>query len=213
MYLYSSPNFVNMEDAFEYELLDIEWELNYDFDLESPDRMVHDTTGEVEDEPKPSLVFDKNGIPMGESPEDIKQRKQIIFDFYEDWKSSHPEKSVYNKSLKADILIRKESVVEAGGHAAKRYKSTLAVFKLEEILSGAVQVAIDMPKRDNKNQSKLIKMILMSYKDASLGTIKLTVGVRNRTLDKIQYGITALKEDETIEPLSQQEKKKAPHKK
>ena len=88
-----------------------------------------------------------------------------------------------NKSLRADILIRKESVVEAAGHAAKRYKSTLAVFKLEEILSGAVQVALDIPKRDNKNQSKLIKMILMSYKDVSLGTIKLTVGVRNRTLD------------------------------
>lgn len=202
-----------MEEVLEYELLDIEWELNYEFDLELPGRIVRDTTGEAEEESKPSLVFDKNGIPMGESPEAIKLRKQIIFDFYEDWKISHPEKSVFNKSLKADILIRKESVVEAAGHAAKRYKSTLAVLKLDEILSGAIQVALDMPKRDNKNQSKLIKMILMSYKDASLGTIKLTVGVRNRTLDKIQYGITALKENETIEPLNQQEKKKAPHKK
>lgn len=202
-----------MEDVLEYELLNIEWELNYEFDQESPDRMVRDTTGDKEAESKHSLVYDENGIPMGESPEAIKQRKQIIFDFYEDWKSKHPEKSVYNKSLRADILIRKESVVEAAGHAAKRYKSTLAVFKLEEILSGAVQVALDAPKRDNKNQSKLIKMILMSYKDASLGTIKLTVGVRNRTLDKIQYGITALKENETIEPLGQQDKKKASHKK
>lgn len=197
----------------EYELLGIEWELNYEFDLESPGQIVRDTTGDVEEKPKPSLVYDENGIPMGESPEAIKQRKQIIFDFYEDWKTNHPEKSVYNKSLNADILIRKESVVEAAGHAAKRYNSTLAVFKLEEILSGAVQVALDNPKRDNKNQSKLIKMILMSYKDASLGTIKLTVGVRNRTLDKIQYGITALKENETIEPFSQLEKKKASHKK
>lgn len=110
-------------------------------------------------------------------------------------------------------MIRKESVVEAAGHAAKRYKSTLAVFKLEEILSRAVQVAYDMPKRNNKNQSKLIKVILMSYNDTFLGTIKLTVGVRNRTLDKIQYGITALKENETIEPLCLQEKNKAPHKK
>lgn len=202
-----------MEDNFEYELLNIEWELNYEFDLESPGRMVRDTTGEAEEEPKLSLEFDKNGIPMGESPEAIKLRKQIIFDFYEEWKSKHPEKSVYNRSLNAEILIRKESVVEAAGHAAKRYKSTLAVFKLEEILSGAVKVALDIPKRDNKNQSKLIKMILMSYKDASLGTIKLTVGVRNRTLDKIQYGITALKENETIEPLNLHEKKKAPHKK
>lgn len=213
MYLSLPPNFVNMEDVLEYELLNIEWELNYEFDLESPGRMVRDMTGDKGEESKPSLVYDENGIPMGESPEAIKLRKQIIFDFYEEWKSKHPEKSVYNRSLNAEILIRKESVVEAAGHAAKRYKSTLAVFKLEEILSGAVQVALDVPKRDNKNQSKLIKMILMSYKDASLGIIKLTVGVRNRTLDKIQYGITALKENETIEPLNQQEKKKASHKK
>ena len=32
MYLYSSANYVNMEDGFEYEyeLLNIEWELNYE---------------------------------------------------------------------------------------------------------------------------------------------------------------------------------------
>ncbi len=203
---------VNMEDALEYELLDIEWDLNYEFDLESLGKIVRDATDDTGDEPTP-LVYDENGIPMGESPEAIKQRKQIIYDFYQEWKADHPEKSVYNKSLNADILIRKESVVEAAGHAAKRYKSTLAVFKLEEILSCAVQVALDIPKRDNKNQSKLIKMILMSYNDTFLGTIKLTVGVRNRTLDKIQYGITALKENETIEPLCLQEKNKASHKK
>lgn len=203
----------NMEYVLEYELLDIEWNINYEFDLESLGKIVRDPTDAAEEETKPSLVYDENGIPMGESPEAIKQRKQIIYDFYQKWKTDHPEKSVYNKSLNADILIRKESVVEAAGHAAKRYKSTLAVFKLEEILSCAVQVALDVPKRNNKNQSKLIKMILMSYNDTFLGTIKLTVGVRNRTLDKIQYGITALKENETIEPLCLQEKNKAPHKK
>lgn len=40
-----------MEDAFEYELLNIEWELNYEFDLESPGRMVRDTTGAAEEKP------------------------------------------------------------------------------------------------------------------------------------------------------------------
>lgn len=42
-----------MEDAFEYELLNIEWELNYEFDLESPGRMVRDTTGDKGEESKP----------------------------------------------------------------------------------------------------------------------------------------------------------------
>lgn len=51
-----------------------------------------------------------------------------------------------------------------------------------------------------------------SFKDPNLGTIKLTVGVRNRTLDKIQYGITALEENESIVTASEKNKKKAPHK-
>lgn len=136
------------------------------------------------EKPKLSLEFDENGIPRGISSDAIKLRRQMIYDFYEQWKSAHPEKSVYNKSLKANILIRQESVVEAAAHAAK-----------------------------HKNQRKLIRMILMSFKDPNLGTIKLTVGVRNRTLDKVQYGITALAENESIVPVNDKNKKKASHKK
>lgn len=213
MYLSLPPNFVNMEDLLEYELLNIEWVLNYEFDLESQGRIVRDTTGEAEEAAKPPLVYDENGIPMGISSEDIKQRRQMIFCFYEQWKSIHPERSVYNKSLKANILIRQESVVEAAAHAAKQYKSTLAVFKLDEVLSNAVRIVEDLPKAGNKNQRKLIRMILMSFRDQDLGTIKLSVGVRNRTLDKVQYGITALAENETIVAVGGKNKKKAPHKK
>ena len=50
MYLSLPPNFVNMEDVLEYELLNIEWELNYEFDLESPGRMVRDMTGDKGEE-------------------------------------------------------------------------------------------------------------------------------------------------------------------
>lgn len=215
MYVSLPSNCVNMEDVIEYELLDIELEWNYEFDLESPGGMVRDTTGDedAEEDAKPSLVYDENGIPMGISSEDIKQRRQMIFCFYEQWKSTHPERSVYNKSLKANILIRQESVVEAAAHAAKQYKSTLAVFKLDEVLSNAVRIVEDLPKTGNKNQRKLIRMILMSFRDQDLGTIKLSVGVRNRTLDKVQYGITALAENETIVAVGGKNKKKAPHKK
>lgn len=207
------PNYVNMEAVFEYELLNIEWDLNYEFDLESPGSAVRDTMVEAEEDPEPSLVFDENGIPMGISSEAIKLRRKMIYDFYEQWKAEHPEKSVYNKSLKANILIRQESVIEAAAHAAKQYKSTLAVFKLDDVLANAVRVVEDFPKAGNNNQRKLIRMILMSFKDPELGTIKLSVGVRNRTLDKIQYGITALKENEAIVPFNQLGKKKASHKK
>lgn len=201
----------NMEDVLEYELLNIEWIINYEFDLESIGEIVRDQTDAVEEEPKPSLVYDENGIPIGSSSEAIKIRRQMIYDFYEQWKFLHPEKSVYNKSLKANILIRQESVIEAAAHAAKQYKSTLAVFKLDEVLANAVRVVEDMPKSGNKNQKKLIRLILMSFRDPNLGTIKLSVGVRNRTLDKVQYGITALAENETIMPFNK--KNKASHKK
>ena len=205
-----------MEDIFEYELLNIEWELNYDFDEEPSARMVCDGSGEQssEKEDKPRIVYDGNGIPMGTSLEEIKLRQQIIFEFYEQWKSAHPEKSVYNNSLQADILIRKESVVEAAAHASKRYKSRLAVLKLDEVLANAVKVAVDSPKAGNKNQSKLMSMILMLHHDASIGNIKLTVGVRKSTQDKIQYGISALENGDSIVPMvGNKEKKKAPHKK
>lgn len=72
-----------MEYVLEYELLDIEWNINYEFDLESLGKIVRDPTDAAEEEPKSSLVYDENGIPMGESPEAIKQRKQIIYNFYQ----------------------------------------------------------------------------------------------------------------------------------
>ena len=205
-----------MEEVLEYELLNIEWDLNYEFDQETPVRMVCDDSGEQssEKEDKLRIVYDENGIPMGSSLEEIKLRQQIIFEFYEQWKSAHPEKAVYNKSLQADILIRKESVVEAAAHASKRYKSTLAVLKLDEVLANAVKVAVDSTKAGNKNQSKLMSMILMSHLDVSIGKIKLTVGVRKSTQDKIQYGISALENGESIVPMvGNKNKKKAPHKK
>jgi hypothetical protein len=45
-------------------------------------------------------------IPRGNSREDIKARRQIIKDFYANWIAEHPEKKVYNKSLKADIHVK-----------------------------------------------------------------------------------------------------------
>lgn len=62
-----------------------------------------------------------------------------------------------------------------------------------------------------KNQAKLQKMLLMEYDLKDIGKIKLTVGVRHRSEDKIQYGITTLNSDEKIEPKVDKPKKKASH--
>lgn len=204
-----------MNNQFDYELINIEWSLNYEptvANLEfyvSEDKSIPDSAGAE----KPTIEYDANGIPMGTSKEEVKIRQQIIYDFYQRWKAEHPEKSIYNKSLQADIFIRNESVVEAAFHASKRYKSTLAVLNLDEVLANAKEVDTDKPKVGNKNQQKLIRMILMSYYYPEIGTIKLTVGVRNRSFDKIQYGITAVNETDKTEPMVDEKTKKTPHKK
>jgi len=76
-------------------------------------------------------------IPRGNSREDIKARKQIIKDFYAAWIAEHPDKKVYNKSLKADIHVRFLSINETVGHASGTYESTEAVTRLSEILENA----------------------------------------------------------------------------
>lgn len=65
---------------------------------------------------------DENGIPLGTSLSEIKKRQQLIYKFYETWKVDHPEKSVFNENLQAEIHIRQESVVGSVAHASKRYK-------------------------------------------------------------------------------------------
>lgn len=202
-------------ETCEYELIHIEWNLKYELEKDPHFQSVRDDSGDNSDKHDEQSQFqlDEEGIPRGNSPEETRIRKQIIFDFYEDWKSLHPDKSVYNNSLKANILIRKESVVEAAGHAARNYRATKAVLRLNQVLAGAVFVAYDKVKQGNKNQAKLSKMILMTYTFEDIGTIKLTVGIRRSSTEKIQYGITALAPGQQIEPLNSRNSKKASHEK
>lgn len=47
-------------------------------------------------------------------------------------------------------------------------------------------------KQNNKNQKPFEKIIIMEYDLVGIGTIKMTVGVRRRTREKVQYCITAI---------------------
>lgn len=195
----------------EYELVGISYELLYDFVDGKGGSVVADGLTDEHIEAN-EIEYDENGIPKGQSMEEIKIRQKLILEFYEHWKEEHPEKSVYNRDLRADILIRKESVVEAAEHSSKKYRSTIAVMRLDELLAGVVQVGKDKTKPGNKNQEKLQNMILMEYNMEGVGRIKLTIGERRRTLDKIQYGIYALPKDaDNIVPATEK-KKKAPQK-
>ena len=131
-------------------------------------------------------------IPEGNTLEDIKQREQIIRDFYHAWKIKNPSQRKYNLSLKEYINIRMVSIVETSEHAAKNYLSTLAVLQLDAILVGAKKVSIRKTKPGNKNQQPFERMMIMEYDMVGIGTIKMTVGVRRRTQEKVQYCITAI---------------------
>ena len=131
-------------------------------------------------------------IPQGNLLEEIKIRERIIRDFYREWKERNPSQRKFNLSLKEFINIRMVSIIETSEHASKSYLSTLAVLHLDSILVGARKVSIKKTKPGNKNQQPFERIMIMEYELTGIGTVKMTVGVRKRTREKVQYCITAI---------------------
>ena len=121
-------------------------------------------------------------IPKGKEREDIKIRRQIIKDFYADWIAHHPDKKVWNTSLKAYIHIKFQSINETAGHAALSYDSTEAVLKLSEVLRNASFAGILPRKYNDQNQKPFSKMILLRWKK-----YRVIVGLQKSTGEYVQY--------------------------
>jgi len=126
-------------------------------------------------------------IPKGNTPEDNKERKRIIGNFYASWIAENPDKTVWNKSLHAYIHIKGQSINETKGHAAISYESTLAVFHLTEILENATIAEKWTPKPKDKNQRPYSKMILMRWK-----TYRLIVGFQKTKSEYVQYYVGSI---------------------
>ena len=148
------------------------------------------------------MNIDKNGIAIDDTKEDKKQRKQFVIDFYGKWIIANPEKRLYNKSLEAFIEVRFLSLEETAQHASSTYQSTVAVTFLSEILENAIalkdkngNIITEMPKLNVQNQSRFSKLFIMEYKKTDFGKIKLIVGELRGSGQKIQYCITAIKND------------------
>ena len=138
-----------------------------------------------------NMFINKDEIPFGETSEDIKKRKDIIWSFYQAWKASNPTQQVYNHRLKDYINVRQISIDETARHASKRYLSTLAVLQLDAIL--ACSKLIKVGKIESRaNQQKFKAMLVMQYDCPGIGKVKLLVGIRHKSLLKIQYCITAM---------------------
>jgi len=143
------------------------------------------------------MNLDTKTLLTDDTREAKKQRKQFIKDFYRLWETINPSKKVFNKSLNDFINVKYISVHETSAHASSRYISTLAIMFLSEILENAVQKGV--PKNANqtkKNQKGFEKIIEMEYYKKEFGAIKLVVGVRRGTKEKIQYCVTAIKNDQ-----------------
>ena len=126
-------------------------------------------------------------IPAGTRKEDIKVREKIIKDFYARWISEHPDKKIWNNSLQDYICVKYQSINETYNKAARRHESTLAVFRLSEVLEKAVLKEEKSAKPGDMNQKPYSKLLIMFYNG-----IKLTVGVQKTTNEKVQYCLTAV---------------------
>ncbi len=132
-------------------------------------------------------------IPIGNSLEDIKVRKQLIWDFYQKWKKKNPSQKKYNLDLKEYINIRFVSIDETSHHASKNYLSTLAVLQLDTILTMSKKYRMVDAKRTDRNQKQFNKLIWMRHILPGIGEVKLLVGIVRRTKEKVQYCITVIK--------------------
>ena len=131
-------------------------------------------------------------IPKGRTKDDIKAREKLIKDFYSQWISEHPEKKIWNNNLGAFIHVKFLSINETYEKAARNYESTLAVFRLTEILEKAVIIGEKATNRMTRNQKQFDKLIILKH-----GEVKLTVGLQRSTQEMVQYCITVPQKPDT----------------
>lgn len=143
------------------------------------------------------LEINPEDVPIGNLMVDIERRRSIISKYYHDWKLHNPSLRKFNLSLNDYINIRFVSITETCTHASRTYLSTLAVMQLDAILTNA-KVVSTVPSKNNGNQKPFEKIIIMKYDCVGIGIIKMTVGVRRRTHEKVQYCITALKTEKDV---------------
>ncbi len=131
-------------------------------------------------------------IPKGRTKDEIKAREKLIKDFYSQWISENPEKKIWNNNLGAFIHVKFLSINETYEKAARNYESTLAVFRLTEILEKAVIIGEKATNRMTRNQKQFDKLIILKH-----GEVKLTVGLQRSTQEMVQYCITVPQKPDT----------------
>ncbi|MCQ2244542.1 MAG: hypothetical protein MJZ32_09840 [Bacteroidaceae bacterium] len=196
------------EDKYEYELVEMLFEYSYIQNEEEYEWLVceDDPTNEVKEEP--SIVLDAEGIPMGETQEEKILRREIIHQYVQQWRADHEmNPRVYNEDIKEYIKVNQVFLLESVTHSAHRYQSTKAVLHMEEVMAKATKVCV-VKVKENSNQKPFKEMLMMRYSSEDLGKVKMLVGVRKRTQEKVEYSITVPSEDVPFIDKSQVRKRK-----
>lgn len=180
---------LNADVHTKYELVDIDIEPCYHITDDACALVCENVYDEIAE--SQYIERDSQGIPMGQSMPEIKEREIFIKIFLKQWAENNPDRRIYNNALGDYIFIKGISVIEAKEHSAKSYRSTQAILLLDEILREALPVRRIQIKKGNKNQAAFAYMLVMVYRHTEIGTIKVTVGVKSNE-QHIEYGISAL---------------------
>jgi len=177
------------KEILEYELIDICIDCGYKEGEENPGWTACEET--PAGKPAAEIVYDAEGIPMGDSQEERLIRREKIHQFIQKWREQHADNPcVFNESLKENIRINQAFMIESVSHSVNSYKSTKAVMMMEVVMAKAELIGESRKKEGDSNQKSFEKMIVMIYRSEELGDIKMTVGVKKFTHEKIEYSIT-----------------------
>ena len=206
---------LEQEEKYEYELISISFEKSY----EQPEENV--VWRVSEDAPSQNnahteIEYDADGIPMGNSQEEKHIRRNIIHEFIQQWRANHKDTPfVFNENLNENIKINQLFLIESVSHAIGTYKSTKAALRFEEVMSKAQKIGLTKVKEGNSNQKPFQQMLVMRYTSEDLGDVKMTIGIRKVTKEKVQYSITVPNEGTPFidETMRISEKSKGPKRK
>ena len=143
-----------------------------------------------------NVYIEDYSIPKGREKAEIKARENIVWALLGKWLSKNPLKRRKNIDLGDYIYLRFDGMQETVNKAARNYKSTMAVFELDNILVNAIKTGADRPQ--SKRQEKFAEMIIMNVNTPVFmpyfGKVKMLVGItrQRKNAKKIQYSITAI---------------------
>jgi len=143
-----------------------------------------------------NIYIENYVIPKGRENVDIKARENVVWAMLGKWLSINPLKRKKNVDLQDFIYLRFDGMQETVNKAARNYKSTMAIFELDFILTNATKTGTDTPK--SKRQEKFAEMLIMNADTPVFfpyfEKVKMLVGItkQKKNAKKIQYSITAI---------------------